>query len=489
MQTSLPDSLNTEVISLKPDRQIAVIACVLLVTLRLMIGWQLMYEGFWKIRTLKSPKPWTAAGYLKNSMGPFRPMFREMAGDPDDLDWLNVKKVSARWDDWQRRFTNHYKLDKRQKARLTEWMNGKSAYKVEIGEVPKDYNNVVFEFELKNEVKDSLGLSGADASGKTLSYEPGQVKVRIDGRGFRDFEATDGDKLTLKPKADRPIKKGAKVQVLAGKRLMEIGVDDSVGFEAGDKNYIVVDGKRHLTTPEREKLIAGLEEDGLGGLVDAVHQVYKRSKDGISFKERLSATVRGNPDWVKNDKLQRVGEIAKYKSMLAEYETKLAKADQDFNWDHLQHNWGKIQALRSQLSGPVKALEDELKDKAEEMLSVKQLSRGAMPEPWTALRISDLLTIAGLTILGICLILGVFTRFSALMAALMLFMFYAAMPPWPGVPEAPGPEHSFIVNKNFIEVVALLAIACLPSGRWFGVDGMIGRWLGKRKLARLESQT
>ena len=91
-----------------------------------------------------------------------------------------------------------------------------------------------------------------------------------------------------------------------------------------------------------------------------------------------------------------------------------------------------------------------------------------------------MMTIAGLTILGGMLILGIGTRFAALMGAVMLFMFYAAMPPWPGVPAIPGPEHSFIVNKDFMEVIALLAIATPPTGRWFGVDGMIGRWLSRR---------
>ncbi len=67
------------------------------------------------------------------------------------------------------------------------------------------------------------------------------------------------------------------------------------------------------------------------------------------------------------------------------------------------------------------------------------------------------------------------TRFSAASAAFMVFGFYMAMPPWPGVPEAPGPEHSFIVNKNLIEVLALLALACMPSGQWFGLDAIAGR--------------
>ena len=57
----------------------------------------------------------------------------------------------------------------------------------------------------------------------------------------------------------------------------------------------------------------------------------------------------------------------------------------------------------------------------------------------------------------------------------MLLSFYLVSPPWAGVPELPGPEHSFIVNKNFIEALALLAIAVLPTGIWFGVDGVFRR--------------
>jgi hypothetical protein len=46
-------------------------------------------------------------------------------------------------------------------------------------------------------------------------------------------------------------------------------------------------------------------------------------------------------------------------------------------------------------------------------------------------------------------------------------------------PEATGPEHSYIVNKNLIEAVALLGIAMLPTGSWFGLDGVI-RYIFRR---------
>jgi uncharacterized membrane protein YphA (DoxX/SURF4 family) len=114
---------------------------------------------------------------------------------------------------------------------------------------------------------------------------------------------------------------------------------------------------------------------------------------------------------------------------------------------------------------------------------VDQLKRGPLPTPWTPLKIVDTMTIAGLTGLGLLLIVGLFTRFAALSAAFMVFGFYMAMPPLPGVPDAPGPEHSFIVNKNLIEVLALLALACVPTGYWFGLDNLLGRFFSRRKTA------
>lgn len=465
-------------------RRIAAVAVVMLVVLRLAIGWQLLYEGLWKINTLKTPTPWTAAGYLKNAQGPFRGVFRRLAGDPDEKAWLNVANVEKRWHRWQKRFEKHYGLNDSQKQRLNILINGSKTFEVEIDEVPEGYNNEIFSFKVAdNQTK----FAGADSTGKTLKYEPGRVAVEWNGKRLpgSNYDAKDGTSVSI----SREIKKGDTIDILAGHRLMELTLDQVVRFDT-EKKRLVVDGQRHISTPERETLIKAFLADGLASLVPAAEAVYKKSKSGISYVEKLKATVRGNPDWVENKELQRVGEIRKYESMITAHEEGLSHARTDFQFDHLSHSWDEIQSKRAELVGPVKALDKELKDKAMELLKVdsdvkkNQMARGPVGDPWTPLRVSDLMTILGLTILGGMLILGLGTRFAAGMAAVMLFMFYAAMPPWPGVPEVPGPEHSFIVNKNFIEVVALLAIACLPSGRWFGVDGMISRWRGKSKATK-----
>jgi uncharacterized membrane protein YphA (DoxX/SURF4 family) len=191
----------------------------------------------------------------------------------------------------------------------------------------------------------------------------------------------------------------------------------------------------------------------------------------------------GNPDNSGNID-GRISQLELYSAMVKRYEDKLSAAQIAFEIDHLNRVWSDTRAKARELAGPIMAMDVELKEDAMDILTVDQLKRGPLSAPWTPIKIVDTLTIAGLTGLGILLIIGLFTRFAAFSAAFMVFGFYMAMPPLPGVPDAPGPEHSFIVNKNLIEVLALLALACVPSGQWFGIDNLLGRFFsGKSKAA------
>lgn len=199
--------------------------------------------------------------------------------------------------------------------------------------------------------------------------------------------------------------------------------------------------------------------------------------------------VLGNPDWVGvvNEKYkgtidyQTTGEIDRYRALVTKYEAKLKEVRQDFEQAHLDKLWADLEAKRKLLTGPVEALTAELQAAATKLLNLDQIRRGPSPQPPAKIDSVNSRTIWGLSILGFCLIVGLFSRTAAVGAAWMLLMFYLVVPPWPGVPEAPGPEHSFIVNKNFIEIMACLALACLPSGRWFGLDALIHRFVLRGK--------
>ena len=397
-------------------RRICAVAVVLLVLLRIAIGWQLLYEGLWKLDTLDGPRPWTAAGYLKNAEGPLRTHFRAMAGDgdPDELGWLDYDTVAGCWDAWHAKFVDHYGLDEKQQDALSRLLNGSKQYTETLAELP-----------------DGLTLSDA-------GVDP--AVIRYDARAER----------------------------------------------------LIVSGEMHLTPDEKrrlENLVANRDDDAAKAWLRAVRRVYVRSARGMGYREKLAGLLRGDPNLIGNNDWQRLGQLDQYKQMLAEYEADRAQAAQTFEWDHLRQTLTKIQAKRAELTGPVKSLEAELRKKAQALLSIGQLSRGPVPEPWTSLRTVETLTIAGLTVLGALLIFGLGTRVAALIGAFMLFNFYLAIPPWPGVPETPGPEHSFIIDKNLIEVIALLGIAALPTGSWFGVDGLISRWFARRRASRPAPKT
>ena len=181
----------------------------------------------------------------------------------------------------------------------------------------------------------------------------------------------------------------------------------------------------------------------------------------------------------------RIGQIQLYNEMLKRYEDRLASAKTQSEKDQLNRIWSDVREKDRDLAGPLLAMDKELREDAMKLLEVSQLSRGRLAPPLSPIRIVDLLTITGLAGLGILLIIGLFTRFAAFSAAFMVLGFYLAMPPFPGVPEAPGPEHSFIVNKNLIEVFALLALSSVPSGYWFGLDKLVAGFFAKKKSAKV----
>jgi uncharacterized membrane protein YphA (DoxX/SURF4 family) len=77
----------------------------------------------------------------------------------------------------------------------------------------------------------------------------------------------------------------------------------------------------------------------------------------------------------------------------------------------------------------------------------------------------------GLTLIGLALILGLFTRFASWCGAGMLLMYYLAYPPFIGFSYGTVAEGNYlIVNKNLIELFALITLAFTQSGEFFGLD-------------------
>ncbi|MBQ9812075.1 MAG: DoxX family protein [Thermoguttaceae bacterium] len=106
------------------------------------------------------------------------------------------------------------------------------------------------------------------------------------------------------------------------------------------------------------------------------------------------------------------------------------------------------------------------------------INRFAQP---TTMGMLDLAVTLGLAAIGLCLILGFCTRLAALGGACFMFNVVLSQFPWPTVYPYPSDMigHSMVCNKDSIEMMLLILLAVLPSGRWAGLDWFLWNCCGK----------
>lgn len=405
--------------------QYSLLACLFLVLLRVSIGWQFLYEGIWKLKTQGTSKPWTSEGYLANAKGPFRDYFRGMCDDPDGLKKLDYDAQIARLDDWRNRFTQYYGLTEDQQSRLNLLLDGAGEFRARLDALPEGVDLAKFK---------PLGKYKTGVDKPVIAYD---AKRKLLTSNFR---LVGEEKEAL--------------LALAGTPATEPAADGAPPAEGS------------TLTPAQ-----------LAAWGKAVDRLYEESGK-LGLKERLQVWLKEDPARLGqevNGRKERIGEVEVYRQMLDRYNTEWATARTDYQFEHQDKRYSKLMEKKAEVLGPIDGAVKEFETKAYALLDVKQNQKGPLPPRMTQLRQVDLTTMWLLTILGILLIVGLFSRLAALAGAALMVLFYLPMPPWPGVPEAPGPEHSLFVNKNLIEALALLAIASLPTGKWLGLDALVAK--------------
>jgi thiosulfate dehydrogenase (quinone) large subunit len=97
---------------------------------------------------------------------------------------------------------------------------------------------------------------------------------------------------------------------------------------------------------------------------------------------------------------------------------------------------------------------------------------------------ADAITMWGLTAVGILLILGLFTRLSSLAAAGFIVLFYLCNPPFVGYFYSIPSEGSYlVVNKNLVELCALLVVFTTGSGKFAGLDRVVSGLIARKPKA------
>ena len=92
----------------------------------------------------------------------------------------------------------------------------------------------------------------------------------------------------------------------------------------------------------------------------------------------------------------------------------------------------------------------------------------------TLLSISDYVNMWGLTLVGASLLLGLFSRYTALIGMGLVILYYLFAPPLLGLEYSrPGEGSYIIVNKNLIEACALWVIHSFPTSHVIGLDRLL----------------
>jgi thiosulfate dehydrogenase [quinone] large subunit len=96
------------------------------------------------------------------------------------------------------------------------------------------------------------------------------------------------------------------------------------------------------------------------------------------------------------------------------------------------------------------------------------------------LKIIDFMNIWGLILIGLGLILGLFTRAAIYSGIVLMIFYYLSHPPFPGLKYSMPTDGSYlVVNKMVIEALALGVLLVFPTWMEWGID----RWVFSQQSA------
>jgi uncharacterized membrane protein YphA (DoxX/SURF4 family) len=411
---------------------------IFLVLLRLAIGWHLFIEGVTKLESFAvgptgTSKPFSSRGYLQQSQGPLGPFFRNMAGDPDkQLDAkLSVDPIPANGP-------------------------GRDALPAVLRQEYQDYlrrftQHYRLSGDQENQAKALLDKH-LDALGEW--FQPGKG-VRTVTREYPFASVT--------PSMDVPTRVAEYRTRL--KELRELQDAWNLRFDRDvTKNRIAV--LRTEVAKLRNELQKDIDEHATKLRVELEKLLTsdQAARDIEVYKPRLMRALKEKgytPDHQAAAELVKAVSDARRADLLALAET-----------------------------NPEEFLTGVQQDAELKKALLKISNQHAAPPTRVAdtwmLDWSDKIVAWGLTVSGLGLLLGCFTRLSCLAGAGLLLLFFISLPPLPGLPDNPMAEGKYLfVNKNLVEALALLALATTRSGRWFGVDALLAyippfSWFWKR---------
>ena len=487
----------------------------LLVVLRLALGCHFLYEGVWKI----THPEFSADGYLTMAKGPFAWIFHAMVYDMDGRERLAIEpciRVDDAWeaeqmgesdsraDDlritWQR-------LQRNAVTRYERGLNDKYTKKLKQGEKlspeqKREIEQKVAAFRRAAELAlwDALdGLEGfahssepevlaffADADRPTEGEVPEVVKgwyVRLSEIESGYLDALSG-LIAEHTGGKKPGLRGAVSQIDEGVKLEQIlrgGLFRSLGGVELFRVDECIDGAAYIDT--LKDLKSTVEEDY--DLTDRERHAVAKACREYCDSVRLYLTETQEEIEAHFGSARRLAERRRSRSNEAEHSKRRM-------WEEKQ----KLQAEVNGWLGELDTMRDDYVAALREVLNEgvnlpdSEQEVRAVSLPLTRMDLIDFSVTFGLTAIGLCLLLGLFTRPAAIGGAVFMLFVILTQPAWPTIypPAPPVVGHALLINKDFIEMLALCLLATTAAGRWAGLDYFVETYVVDR-YRRLRPKT
>jgi uncharacterized membrane protein YphA (DoxX/SURF4 family) len=235
---------------------------------------------------------------------------------------------------------------------------------------------------------------------------------------------------------------------------------------------------------------------------------YSLSKDQErDAAAKVNDAKKKTADWLAGDVRTEVKKVVVWGTetvtqtvpeRLKEYEAKANEAADavsrrlpEFNADvekvHLRTLKADANRILTDLLNDLDGRTAEMKKSLAEVLTAQQREKGPVPDVPARKPIEwlDRATMWSHVALGACLLLGLFSRLASFLLAMFLLSVTLIAPALPYAPTPPGAIGFYLyVNLYVIEMIALLALAFMPTGRWFGLDSLLYYFTNGPRQAR-----
>lgn len=504
------------------DMRITFWTAVFLVLLRVCIGWHFFFEGVGKVKSaysgkvVVSEKPFSSEAYFRESESWLGKKLKPiLLGDPDaevagkfkPVNGEIPADVAAEWQSYTEAFKKTFKLDESQskvadekleahKARYVKWITGDDGVDPKTKEAKKYLLKVKRKAPGSNpggEFEESVTVGKRAEELVTRSAEVRAQYDKFIAMG-RDVDAASvrtlkGDVTAIRAELQKEY--DDQFKLLKDDLAKILGAKYSA-FVTKVDNKSEIDTINAMLVPmaEGKNPLLNLWTEYTAFLKEFAPNVSDAQKTEVD--DRLKAATQRFDRWLAGkdmftgDSLAR-NEVAEWRSLYeatTKPDPKAAKprtpeeiaAEQKLLIGRMQADLKtQTDALRTEIG---KSLGD---DRAKGYAPPAEVVYLGLIPKWKTIEYVDWSTRWFLAVVGSMLMAGLFTRTSCLFAAGFLLMTNLIQPSVPWLPAAPNNEGNYLfVNKNMVEMVALLALMTTRSGLWAGADAIIEFVFGRR---------